>query len=80
MAIVAFDAALPGLGLEVLVLAAAPTAALQVATPVHDALRDGYTTPDTLLLAIGESANRAKDVVVATFNYAGSVVSNWWSG
>lgn len=69
-----------GMGFDMVVMAAAPTAMTSVGGPVDAALRDGYTTPEGLLSAFGESASRAGSLVVATDAYLGSTVSTWLNG
>jgi hypothetical protein len=65
---------------DVLIVAAAPTAAASVAGPVHAALGDGYTTPETLLLAVGESIEAAKTAAGEVEAYVSTAVEEWWSG
>jgi hypothetical protein len=69
-----------GMGFDMVVMAAAPTAMTSVGAPVDAALRDGYATPEVLVRAFGESASRAGSLVVATGTYLGSTVSTWWDG
>ena len=63
-----------------LVLVSGPAAVVSVGAPVDAALRDGYTTPGTLALALGESARRAEELVVNAGASIGETVGSWWEG
>ncbi len=69
-----------GTAFDVLIVAAAPTAAASVAGPVHAALRDGYATPEVLLLAVGESLRAAKTAATEVGAYIRTTVGEWWYG
>jgi len=65
---------------DLTVEASALTAVVSVAAPIDAALRDGYTTPTTFALAIGESASQAATVVRDMGAYLGATASGWWEG
>ena len=65
---------------DLTVEASALTAVVSVAAPIDGALRDGYTTPTTFALAIGESASPAATVVRDMGAYLGATASGWWEG
>jgi hypothetical protein len=78
VAMVAIEAAWAAV--DLLIIAAAPTAAASVAGPVHEALSDGYTTPETLLGAVGESIDAAETAAVDIGTYVRTAVGDWWYG
>jgi hypothetical protein len=69
-----------GATVEMSFMVAAPTALASVGQPLHEALRDGYTTPSVLFAAFGESAKRAGTMILESGAYIGSAASSWWSG
>jgi hypothetical protein len=77
--VVIIAAHVTGLAPEVLFAAAVP-ALVSVGGPVDAALRDGYTTPSTLLAAFEESASRAGSMIGAAGSYVGSATSAWLNG
>jgi hypothetical protein len=62
-----------------LVWVSGPAAVASVGAPVDAALRDGYTTPETLGLALGESVRRAEVLVVKAGTYVSTTVGSWWA-
>jgi hypothetical protein len=56
-----------------------PAAILSVGQPVDAALRDGYTTPQTLAGAFAESGRRAEALAAKAGTYVSTTVGGWWN-
>jgi hypothetical protein len=65
---------------DLTVEASALATLVSVAAPVDAALRDGYTTPTTFGVAIGESASQAGKAVLDIGAYLSATARGWWDG
>jgi hypothetical protein len=65
---------------DVTVEASIPAALWSVSAPIDAALRDGYATPATFAIAVGESARNAGTLVGDVGAYIGATAKAWLDG